>query len=210
MRRVLVLLAFFSLACGQLAGAAGALDDELFPAEFLSAHREALGLKDEQIETISELMRGAKTSFDENKRLLEAAAREVQALLKQDLPDIDQVDEKMRAVLDLEGDIKMLHLHTMLAVRRQLTTAQLAKARELRDQLIAKAAANESQKARMEKRLEELRAAIQKRSQAGPLPGGLVERAKEVQDLMQAGKDSEAERKVEEIFAILGEGKAQP
>ena len=203
MKRFLALFILCHLICGRVGSRAAGLDDELFPAEFLAAQREALALTEAQLQTIDGLMQGAKTAFDEDKRLLEEAAKALQTLLKQDQPDDVQVDEKMRAVLDLEGDIKMLHLHTLLAVRRELSPAQLAKARQLRDQRIAQTAAAEGQKQRMEKRLEELRAAIHQRAEAGPLPVEVVERAHEVQELMQAGKDAEAEKKVEEIFALL-------
>lgn len=205
MKRLLVLLSLFALVWGRADAAADALDDELFPAEFLAAQREALGLSEPQLKAIDELMVGAKTAFDEDKRLLEAAASALQALLKQDQPNGDQVDEKMRAVLDLEGDIKMLHLHTLLAVRAQLAPGQLAKARKLRDQRMAELKAEEGQKERIEKRLQELRTAIHKRAETGPLPAEVVDRAREVQELMQAGKDTEAEKKVEEIFGLLGE-----
>jgi Spy/CpxP family protein refolding chaperone len=207
MIRLFLLLAIVILACSPASRASEALDAELFPPEFLANQREALGLSDAQMQAIEELMRGAKTAFDENKRLLEEAARALQTVLKQDRPDTAQVDEKMRAVLDLEGDIKMLHLHTLLAVRGQLSTEQLAKARQLRDQRMAQAAAEAGQRERLDKRLEELRAAIRTRSEAGPIPPEVIERAREVQELIKAGKDADAEKKVDEIFSLLGGAK---
>lgn len=201
------LLTLIAVAHGPLAAATDALDAELFPAEFLSAQREALGLSEPQLQTIDELMRAAKVAFDINKERLDEAARALQTLLKEDQPDQDKADEKMRALLDHEGDIKMLHLNTLLAVRRQLTPAQLAKARQLRDDLMAKNAASAELRKRLEKKLEELRTTIHTNFPDGAVPPTLVERAKEIQQLMNGGKDTDAERKVDETLASLSKPK---
>ncbi|MGB8168475.1 MAG: periplasmic heavy metal sensor [Chthoniobacteraceae bacterium] len=207
MKRLIVLLSLISLFSGTLRAAGEALDSELFPAEFLSAQREALGLSEAQLQAIDELMGSAKSAFEENKRQLDEAARALQTLLKEDQPDPDKADEKLRAVLDHEGDIKLLHMNTLLAVRHVLTPAQLAKARQLRDDLMAKAATNADQRKRLEKKLEDLRAAIHARFKDGAVPPELVERAKEIQQLMNESKEAEAERKAEEVISSLDKAK---
>lgn len=210
MHRLLCLIILLGLAAAPLASASEALDAELFPAEFLSAQREALGLSETQLQAIDELMRAAKTAFDEGKAKLDEAARALQVLLKEDQPDPDKADEKMRVVLDHEGDIKMLHLHTLLAVRRQLTAGQLAKAREIRDQLMAKAAANATQRQRIEKKLEELRTAIHLSYGGGTVPPEVVQSAQEIQRLMNENKDTEAEKKVEDTLTLVNAAKPKP
>ncbi len=207
MKRLLSLIAAICFAGPPLSAANDALDAELFPAEFLSAQREALGLSEAQLQTIDELMLAAKVAFDINKERLEEAACALQTLLKEDQPDQDQANEKMSAVLDHEGDIKMLHLNTLLAVRRQLTPAQLAKARKIRDDLMAKAAATADLRKRLEKKLEDLRDAIHSNFKDGAVPPALVERAKEIQQLMNDGKDADAERKVDDALASIGKPK---
>lgn len=209
MKHLLALIALFSLVPASIR-AGEALDAELFPAEFLSAQREALGLSEAQLQGIDELMRAAKTAFDEGKRKLDEAALTLQTLLKEDQPDPDKADEKMRAVLDHEGDLKMLHLQTLLAVRRQLTPAQLAKAREIRDQLMAKAAATASQRQRIEKKLEDLRTAIHTRYGGGDVPPQVVESARVIQQLLNEGKEADAERKTDETLTFVNSSKPKP
>lgn len=107
--------------------------------------------------------------------------------------------------------MKMLHLHTLLAVRRQLTPGQLAKAREIRDKLIAQKAANATQRQRMDKKLEELRIAIHERFGGGSVPPEVVVSAQQaVQQLMNEGKETEAERKVEDTLTLVNPGKPKP
>lgn len=209
MKTILALFVSLSLLCGA-APASEAVDAELFPAEFLFKQRDTLGISDPQIQAIGGIMQQAKPLFDEGKRQLDEAMGVLQKILRIDRPDGTEAEEKMRAVLDCEGEIKMLQLRTLLAVRAELTPEQLVKARQLRDELIARNAADVGRRERVEKKLEQLRAAIKTKSAAGEVAPEMVARAKGIYELLTAGKDDDAEKQIDEFLGQIGDGKARP
>lgn len=190
--------------------ATDAVDAELFPAEFLYKQREAIGVTDDQIRAIGEIMKQYQPVFTEAKRQLDEAVAAMQKLLRIDQPDEAQTEEKMHAVLDCEGEIKMLQLRMLLAIRGELSAEQLGKARQLRDQLIARNAAETSRHERVEKKLEQIREAIKKQAPDGNVPTEIVARAKGIYELLSAGKEADAEKQIDELLNLLGGDKAKP
>jgi hypothetical protein len=209
MKILVAILASFGLLLSG-AAASDAVDAELFPAEFLYKYREKIGITEDQLKVIAGIMREAQPAFDEGKRQLEEAASALQKILREDRPNDDEADEKMRALLDCEGEIKMHQLRTLLAVRAQLKPEQLAKARELRDQLIAQAKSETSQRERVNKKLEQLRTAIRTRSESGEIGPEIIEGAKGIYEMLNAGKEAEAEKRIDDLLGKVGDAKPKP
>jgi Spy/CpxP family protein refolding chaperone len=183
--------------------ASDAVDSELFPAEFLYNHRKELQLTDPQIQALGDILKQTQPLFAEGKKQLDTAASALQQLLKQDEPDEKQADEKMHVLLDCEGDIKMLQLRTLLALRAVLTPPQLAAARRLRDDLTAKIAADKSQRERIEKKLAQLRDAIKAAYPTGATPAETLARAKHIYELLNSNDAPAAETEIDAFLTQL-------
>jgi hypothetical protein len=167
-------------------------------------------VSDDQIRAIGEIVKQYQPVFTEAKRQLDEAVGAMQKLLRTDQPGEAQTEEKMHAVLDCEGEIKMLQLRMLLAIRGELSVEQLGKARQLRDQIMARNAAETSRHERVEKKLEQLREAIKKQSPDGTVPTETAARAKGIYELLTAGKETEAEKQIDDLLGQLGVGKAKP
>jgi Spy/CpxP family protein refolding chaperone len=203
------LFAFFAVLGLWLARAAAApegLEAEIFPPEFLNAHREAIGLSEAQIQAIGATVQEAEASFQQHKSQLDDRAKALQEVLRQPQPEAAQAEEKLRALLAQENEIKVAHLRIMLKVRSQLTAEQLTKARAVRDQLVAQAASESEVRERLQKKLQQLRTAVEARATGGQVPQEIVDRAGQIQQLLRDGKVPEAERQLDELLGqVTGE-----
>lgn len=201
-----VLFAFlllFAVAAAPVHAAGDGLEAELFPPEFLFAQREALGLSEAQLKAMESAMQDARDEFEKLKAKLDERAKALQEVLHQPKPDVKQAEEKLRALLAQEAEVKTLHMLTMLKVRGQLTPEQLEKARKLRDEYAAKAAAESGSRDRLQKKLEQLRDLVKARTDAGELPPEIMERARGIQQLLKEGKETDAERQIDELLGQL-------
>ncbi len=205
MKRFFPLLALLCLCLAPAAIAAEALDAELFPPEFLIAQRDAIGLTDTQLQAMDATMQAARGDFEKLKAQLDERARALQEVLHQSQPDAKQAEEKLRALLAEENEVKLLHMLTMIKLRSQLTPEQLEKARSLHSQLVAGATAEAGQRDRIQHKLEQLRDATKARADSGDLPPETMERARQIQQMLMDNKGAEAEHEIDELLKKIGE-----
>lgn len=195
-----LLLSLCLAIAGPLAFADG-LEAELFPPEFLFSQREAIGLSTAQLDSMEAVLKASQNEFEHRKAALDERAKALQAELHQANPDPAKAEEKLRALLAQESEVKLLHMLTMLKVRALLTPDQLAKTRQLYAET-AERVAQEGQRNRIQAKLGQLRDTVKKLSEAGTLPQETMERAQAIQELLKNGKEPEAEQQID---ALLGQ-----
>ena len=185
------------------------VEAELFPPDFLMAQRDALGLSDAQLQDIQGIMQDTQAKFEALKGQLEERAKAFQEALHQPETDIAQTEEKLRSMLAQENEMKVLQMRLMLNLRSKLTAEQRAKARQLRQQALAAAGKDphDGLAQRMQKKFEQLRAAIEDRAFGGAPPEEIVKQVGEIQKLAQTGHPQEAEQQIDQLIVKLREGK---
>src|SRR5258708_164477 len=134
MKSILPFLALSLLALFRAAAAPNPIESELIPPDFLFAQREALGLNETQLRDIQATVQDVQPKFAALKGQLEERMKAFQEALHQAQPDITQAEDKLRAMLAQENEMKVLQVHLLLTLRSKLTPEQLEKARQLRAQ----------------------------------------------------------------------------
>jgi Spy/CpxP family protein refolding chaperone len=107
------------------------LRDVLFPPEAIMQHQQAVGLSDEQKNSLKVEVRQAQLKFTELQWTLQDEMERLGSLLK-----LSKVDEKTAAsqldkVLAAEREIKRAQLMLLIRIKNNLTPAQQMQLREL-------------------------------------------------------------------------------
>jgi len=213
MKSILLSIAVASLAFLQTTTAQNPIENELFPPDFLLAQRETLGLNETQLQDIQAIVQDIQPKFETLKAQLEERAKAFQEALRQAKPDIAQTEDKLRTMLTQENEMKLLQVHLMLSLRSKLTPEQVEKARQLRQQQPAQKAASDPREGlpqRLQKKFEQLKAALQERASGGALPEEIVKQVGEIQNLAQNGQPLEAERRIDLLVTQLHDEKKKP
>ncbi|MEP6670877.1 MAG: periplasmic heavy metal sensor [Chthoniobacter sp.] len=213
MKTTLLLITVTLLAFLHPAAAQNPIEGELFPPDFLLAQREAIGLNEKQLQDIQSIVQDVQQKFETLKGQLEERGRAFQEILHQPKPDIAQVEDKLRAMLTQENEMKLLQVHLMLSLRNTLTAEQVDKARQLRQQQPSPTAGKDPREGlpeRLGKKFEQLKTAMQERAFEGAPPEEIVKQVGEIQKLAQSGQPLEAERRIDQLIVQLREGKKKP
>jgi hypothetical protein len=190
---------------------ANPIEQELFPPDFLFAQREALGLSEAQLQELQTIVQNAAPKFEDLKGLLEVRTKALHEALLESKPDIAQTDEKLRAMLAQENQMKIFQVHLLLTLREKLTGEQVQKARQLRPQFTPGSTNPADGLAeRLQGKFQKLRTLIEARAANGQPPEDIVSKARDIQQLVQNGKPLEAERKLDELLSTLAPEKARP
>ncbi len=213
MKTILSLLSAALLVFLPSAPAQNPLEGELFPPDFLMAQREALGLNESQVQDIQAIVQEMQPKFESLKGQFEERTKAFQEALHQAKPEIATAEEKLRAMLTQENEMKLLQVHLMLSLRSKLTPEQVDKARQLRTQALQQGAANDPRQGmaeRLQKKFQDLKAAVEERAAGGAPPEEIVKKAEEIQQLVHSGQPLEAERRLDQLLNELREGKKKP
>jgi Spy/CpxP family protein refolding chaperone len=214
MKITTLIITFFTLALLLLPAKAAdnSFESELFPPDFLYSQREALGLNETQLHDIQAVVQDVQPKFEAVKGQMEERGKAFRDALHEANPDIAQTEDKLRTMLTQENEMKVLQIHLMLTLRSKLTPDQVAKARELRQQARQTSASDPRQglPERLQKKFQQLKAALDQRGSVDALPEEIVKQVKEIQSLAQGGQPLEAERKVDQLISQLGDGKPKP
>jgi len=213
MKTALSLLTAALLAVLHSASAENPLESELFPPDFLLNQRETLGLNESQLQDIQAIVQDVQPKFENLKGQLEDRAKAFQEALHQAKPDVALTEDKLRAMLTQENEMKLLQVHLMLTLRSKLTPEQVDKARQLRAQMPQQAAANDPREGlpeRLQKKFQQLKAAVEEKAAGGAPPDGIVKQVGAIQQLVQQGKPLEAERQLDQLLSELRDGRKKP
>ena len=208
--KAILLSAIAALLIGiNTATAQNPIDTELFPPDFLMAQRESLGLNETQLQDLQSIVQDVQPKFQALKEQLENRATAFREILHQANPDSAQVEEKLRALLANENEMKLLQVRLMLSLRNKLTPEQVEKARQLRKQQ-PQSALKEGLQERLQKKFEKLKAALGERNLGGEPPEEIVKQVKEIQALVQNGQPFEAEHRLDQLLGQMEESGKKP
>jgi Spy/CpxP family protein refolding chaperone len=123
------------LALGQQQPAPGPdpLGDSLFPPEMLMQNQEALGLTQEQRDSLKAELRKAQTEFTEQQWRLQDEVEKLARLMKQARVDEAQALAQLDKVLQAEQSIKRAQISLLIRLKNQLTQEQQNLLQELRN-----------------------------------------------------------------------------
>jgi Spy/CpxP family protein refolding chaperone len=214
MKTILCFVALLALVCSRAlaepaAENANPIELELFPPEFLLSQREALGLTETQLQNLQTVMEGVQPKFQSLKGELEEKVNAVKDALHQPKPDIAQTDEKLRAMLAKENEMKLFQVHLMLTLRDKLTPEQVEKARQLRPHFNS-ANVTEGLAQRLQAKFEKLRSRVEALAAGGQPPEDVIAKAREIQQLVQDGKPLDAEKQLDALLSKLAAPGAKP
>jgi Spy/CpxP family protein refolding chaperone len=126
---ILTLLLFSVLAAQQ--PPEDPLRDILFPPEAVMQHQQAVGLSDEQKNSLKSEVRQAQPKFTELQWTLQDEMERLVSLLKQPKVDEKQAASQLEKVLGAEREIKRAQLMLLIRIKNNLTPAQQTQLREL-------------------------------------------------------------------------------
>ena len=199
----LLCFALFAVCPGLLAADGPPVDpihEHLFPPELLMHHRTAIGLTDQQVETIRNRIEEVGPKVQQRQKQLNSAMSKLAELLAASKVDEEAALKQLNEILAIENDVKRMHLRVMIQIRNELSTEQ--------QKLAAKLDPNLQRARGLEQRLKAKIARIEKevhsRAQAGRPPRDVIELMQKLPTLMQKGQVKEAEALLDRVLKSLG------
>ena len=173
-----------------------------FPPEVVLVTRDRIGMTKAQQEAFRAAVEKAQPQSHALRAKLERETAALSALAKAQPVDEAVLLAQLDKVLDLERELKHLHLGLLVAIKNLLTPAQQAQLREIvekGDTQFAKEMVK-----RLSERVEQVKAGMQKWVQSGRDPSGIVKAMDErVKPLIDAGQVLEAEAELERLLEQL-------
>ncbi len=109
------------------------IGDLLFSPELVMQHQQAIGLSDEQKESLKAELRKAQLKFTELQWQLQDELEKLLALLKQEQVSEPQTLAQLDKVLSIEREIKRGQFALLIQIRNRLTSEQRARLTELKN-----------------------------------------------------------------------------
>jgi Spy/CpxP family protein refolding chaperone len=103
----------------------------LFPPEMIMQHQQTLGLSEDQKSFLKAELRKTQTRLTELQWDLQDEVEKLAALVKQDQVDEAQTLTQLDKVLNLEREVKRLHIGLLIRIKNKLTPEQQARLREI-------------------------------------------------------------------------------
>jgi Spy/CpxP family protein refolding chaperone len=103
----------------------------LFPPELVMQHQQTLGLGEEQKNFLKDELRKTQTRLTELQWDIQEEVEKLATLMKQNQVDEAQTLTQLDKVLNLEREIKRLHIGLLIRIKNKLTPEQQARLREI-------------------------------------------------------------------------------
>jgi Spy/CpxP family protein refolding chaperone len=172
-----------------------------FPPELILMTRDTIGLTQEQQEAIRAGVQKTERRSDELKQQLERETAALSALARQDRVDDAALGAQLDRVLDVERELKHLHIGLLASIKNLLTPEQRARLREVAKDGGAQFA--DDMRRRLTEKVERVQALAQSWTASGRDPSAIAAVMQEkVKPLLDAGKPMEAEA---ELDCLLGQ-----
>jgi len=173
-----------------------------FPPELVLIARDRVALTQEQQEAVRARVEKAQPRFDDLRAKLEHETSTLSTLAKQERVDEAALVAQLDKVLEVERELKHLHVGLMVAIKNMLTAEQQTKLRE-----IAKdggAQFEEETRKRLTAKVERVKEGLQKGAASGRDPSAIGKTMDEkFKPLMEAGKVFEAEAELDRVLEQL-------
>lgn len=108
----------------------GGMGPGMGPGAQLEKHLEELGLAPDKLEAVHAILAESRAAREQDRERMKAAFEEMRGLLDQDTPDEAAVMAQAEVLGQLRTEAHKAMLHTLLAVRAELTPEQRAQLRE--------------------------------------------------------------------------------
>jgi len=173
-----------------------------FPPELVMLARDRIALTPEQQETFRTRVEQTQARSEELRVKLERETAALAALAKPEHVDETALNAQIDKVLDVEREVKHVHLGLLAATKNLLTPEQQAELRE-----IAKDGGkqlSEDTRKRLSEKVERVKAGAQKWAASGRDPSVIGKTMKEkVKPLLDTGKIVEAEAELDRLLEQL-------
>ena len=205
--KLIATIALLALLCPLFAAdnskpAADPFAGAFFPPELVLLARDRIALTPEQLETFRARLEQTQARSDELRTKLERETAALSVLAKQEHVDETALGVQLDNVLDIEREVKHVHLGLLVATKNLLTPEQQAKLRE-----IAKDGGKqleEDTRQRLSEKVERVKAGAQKWAASGRDPSAIARTMEEkVKPLLDTGKIIEAEAELDRLLEKL-------
>jgi Spy/CpxP family protein refolding chaperone len=170
-----------------------------FPPELVVVARDRIALTPEQQETFRSGVEKVQSRSEELRAKLESENAALAALVKPEHVDEAALMKQFDKVLDVERELKHLHVGLMAAIKNLLTPEQQAKLREAAKEG-DKQLQDETRK-RLTEKMERVKEGAQKMAESGRDPSDILRTMEEkFKPLIEGGKAVEAEAELDRVL----------
>ncbi|MGP8237649.1 MAG: Spy/CpxP family protein refolding chaperone [Limisphaerales bacterium] len=185
--------------------AADPFDGAFFPPELVMLPRDRIALTSEQEGVLRARVEKTQARSEELRAKMERETAALSAIAKQDHVDESALGVQLDKVLDVEREVKHLHVGLLGAIKNLLTPDQQAKLREIAKDGGAQFA--QGTRKRLSEKVERVQAGEEKWASSGRDPSAIAKAMEEkVKPLLDAGKIIEAEAELDRILELLKQG----
>jgi Spy/CpxP family protein refolding chaperone len=173
-----------------------------FSPDLVLMARDQIGLTQEQGAALRAHVEKAQPQSDELRAKLKSETAALAGLAKQDRVDKVALSAQFDKVLDIERELKQLHVGLLVAIKNQLTPEQRTKLREIAKDGGAKLM--EEGRKRLTAKVERVTQGVKKWAASGRDPSTiLITMEEKVGPLLESGKATEAEVELDRLLEQL-------
>ncbi|MDD5199153.1 MAG: hypothetical protein PHC88_05060 [Terrimicrobiaceae bacterium] len=206
MKRIAVIVLLTSLcplfAADESGKPADPFAGAFFPPELIFLARDRIALTQEQQKALRARVEEAQARSDELRTSLDRETAALAALAKPEHVDETALGAQLDKVLDVERELKHLHLGLVAGIKNLLTAGQQAKLHELVKEGVAPL--EEDIRKRLSEKVERVKEGAQKWAASGRDPSPIAKAMDEkFKPLIEAGKPLEAEAELDRVLDQL-------
>ena len=173
-----------------------------FPPELVLLAGDRIGLTEEQRQDFRAHIEKVQPRSDELRTQLDRETAALSALARQERVDAAALMAQLDKTLDVERDLKKLHVGLLAAIKNMLTPEQQTVLREMAKNGVQPLM--EEARKRLSEKVERVQAGAQKWAESGRDPAAIAQAmAEQVKPLLDAGKTSEAEAALDRVLELL-------
>ena len=129
---MLAILLLFGAVAARAQQTADPIGEALFPPELVMQNQQAIGLSDQQKESLKNELRQAQQQFTDLQWKLQDEVEQMAKLVSQTTVDEKQVLVQLEKVLSAEHEVKRRQITLLVRIKNLLTAEQQGKLRTLR------------------------------------------------------------------------------
>jgi Spy/CpxP family protein refolding chaperone len=207
--KLIRLVAFFATVCALSAAEssqtqADPLAGAFYPPELILMAHSEIGLTQEQQDVLHARVQKMQPRSDELRQQLEKETAALSALARQDKVDEAAIAAQLDRVLDVERELKHLHISLLAGIKNLLTAEQLTKLREIEKG--GGAQFDEEMRRRLTDKVARVEAGAHAWEASGRDTSAIALAMQErVKPLLDSGKPIEAEAELDRLLGQLGQ-----
>jgi Spy/CpxP family protein refolding chaperone len=175
-----------------------------FPPELVLLAQDRIALTQEQQHALRSHLEKAQPRADELRAKLQIETAALAALAKQERVDESALGAQLDKVLDVEREMKHLHVGLAAAIKNLLTAEQQAKLREIAQDRGTHAQLGKDTQKRLSEKADRVKEGAKKWAASGRDPSDIARTMEEkFKPLIEAGKVIEAEAELDRLLKQL-------